>query len=140
MTVQEKARALRPLIEKAAVSLTDSDALEAVELFPEWAVGIEYATDFRFRYGGKLWRVRQTHISQIQYPPSIDTAALYMEIEKPGEGDSIDNPIIYNGNMKLILGKYYKQNDVVYYCIRDTGNPVYNNLSDLIDIYVEVAH
>lgn len=90
--------------------------------------------------GGKLWRVRQTHISQIQYPPSIDTAALYTEIEKPGEGDSIDNPIIYNGNMKLILGKYYKQNDVVYYYIRDTGNPVYNNLSDLIDIYVEVAH
>lgn len=140
MTVQDRARALRPLIEKGSGFLTDIDALKAIELFPAWEDGIEYVADSRIRYNEKLWRVRQTHISQIQYPPSIDTAALYTEIEKPGEGDSIDNPIIYNGNMKLILGKYYKQNDVVYYCIRDTGNPVYNNLSDLIDIYVEVAH
>ena len=32
MTPQEKARALRPMIEKAAVSLDDKDASEAVEL------------------------------------------------------------------------------------------------------------
>ena len=34
MTYTERARALRPYIEKAAVSLTDEDALQAVELFP----------------------------------------------------------------------------------------------------------
>lgn len=39
MRPQDKARALRPLIEKAAASLDDTDALEAPELFPAWAVG-----------------------------------------------------------------------------------------------------
>lgn len=34
MTPQEKARALRPLIEKAAASLTDADASMSAELFP----------------------------------------------------------------------------------------------------------
>lgn len=35
MTPQEKARALRPLIEKAAVSLDDADASMSAELFPQ---------------------------------------------------------------------------------------------------------
>lgn len=35
MTPQEKARALRPLIEKAAVSLSDADASLSAELFPQ---------------------------------------------------------------------------------------------------------
>ena len=33
----ERARALRPYIEQASKSLTDSDAAKAVELFPRWA-------------------------------------------------------------------------------------------------------
>ena len=37
MTYTERARALRPYIEKASTSLTDEDALQAVELFPQWA-------------------------------------------------------------------------------------------------------
>lgn len=35
MTPQEKARQLRPLIEKAAVSLDDADASMSAELFPQ---------------------------------------------------------------------------------------------------------
>ena len=35
MTYIERARALRPYIEKAATSLNDEDALQAVELFPQ---------------------------------------------------------------------------------------------------------
>lgn len=35
MTPQEKARALRPLIEKAAASLSDADASMSAELFPK---------------------------------------------------------------------------------------------------------
>lgn len=139
MTPQEKARALRPLIEKAAASLDDADALDGVELFKTWETDTEYKADERLRYDGKLWRVRQAHTSQAQYPPSIDTAALYAEVEKPGEGDTPDNPIAYNGNMALIAGKYYSQDGVVYHCIRDTVNPVYNALHDLVGLYVEVA-
>jgi hypothetical protein len=127
------------MIERAAASLTDEDALDGVELFPAWAAGVAYSADERIRYDGKLWRVRQAHTSQAQYPPRTDTASLYAEVEKPGDGDTPDNPIAYSGNMALINGKYYSQDGVVYRCIRDTVNPVYAALRDLVGLYVEVV-
>lgn len=80
----EKARALRALIEKAAVSLDDDDALEAVELFPAWAVGKAYAADERICYGEKLYRCVQSHTSQADWTPD-KTPALWTEVAKPGE-------------------------------------------------------
>ena len=41
--------------------------------------------------------------------------------------------------MELFEGLYYSQDGVTYLCIRSTGIPVYNNLADLVHIYVEVA-
>lgn len=134
----EKARKLRAMIEKAAASLDDGDALEAVELFPAWAVGTAYVADQRIRYGGKLYKVRQDHTSQADWLPDI-TPSLYAEVEKPGQGDTPDNPIPYNGNMELFEGKYYSEDGVVYRCFRSTGIPVYNRLADLVGIYVEVV-
>ena len=49
MTYTEKARALRPYIEKAATSLTDEDALQAVELFTQWVVWHNYVADDRLQ-------------------------------------------------------------------------------------------
>ena len=40
----------------------------------------------------------------------------------------------------LESGKYYLQDYVIYRCTRDTINPVYNALADLVGIYVEVEH
>jgi hypothetical protein len=129
---------LRDMMHKAAISLPDEDALEAVELFPAWAVETEYAVDQRFRYEGRLYRVVQTHTSQANWTPDI-APSLYAEVEKPGQGDTPENPIPYNNNMELIEAKYYSQFNVVYRCIRSTGIPVYNNLADLVGIYVEVV-
>ena len=64
MTYTERARELRPYIEKAAVSLADEDALQAVELFPKWVTGHAYAVDERLQYNGVLYRVIQAHTSQ----------------------------------------------------------------------------
>ena len=50
-----------------------------------------------------------------------------------------DDPIPYEGNMALENGKYYSRDGVVYRCTRDTGNPVFQALSDLVGLYVEVA-
>lgn len=36
-------------------------------------------------------------------------------------------------------GLYYTQDGVTYLCTRDTGIAVYNDLSDLVGIYVEEA-
>lgn len=84
MKPQDRARAIRPIIEKAAVSLPDEDALEAVELFPAWAADTAYPLDIRVRYGGKLYKCVQAHTSQTGWePPNVP--ALWTEVAKPGE-------------------------------------------------------
>lgn len=130
---------IRNLIYKASASLSDTDALEGIELFPAWETDTWYDLDKRIRHNGKLWKVRQGHTSSTLYEPgAVGSEALYAEVEKPGQGDTPDNPIPYNNNMELIEGKYYSQGGIVYVCIRSTGVAVYNNLADLVHIYVEV--
>ena len=138
MTPQQKARHLRPYIEKAVISLADEDALEAVELYPLWQTDKWYEVDARIRYQDVLYKCVQSHTSQTDWTPDL-TPALWEEVALPGEGEDADHPIPYNNNMALEEGKYYSQNGVVYRCIRDTINPVYNNLADLVGIYVEVV-
>jgi hypothetical protein len=41
--------------------------------------------------------------------------------------------------MALKNGKYYIQDGVIYLCNRDTGNPVYNALAELVGLYVEAV-
>ena len=79
-----KAYALRALIERAAASLSDTDALEAVELFPVWAADTSYEQGQRIRYGDKLYRCVQAHTAQIGWEPD-KTPALWTEVAKPGE-------------------------------------------------------
>ena len=85
---REKAFALRTLIEKASVSLSDEDALGGVELFPAWkageTTGINYAVGDRVRYEDKLYKCVQAHTSQIGWEPPV-TPALWTEVAKPGE-------------------------------------------------------
>ena len=79
MTYTERARALRPYIEKAVISLTDEDALQAVELFPQWVIDHAYAVDERLQYNGVLYRVVQAHTSQADWTPDI-TPALFVVV------------------------------------------------------------
>lgn len=80
----QRARQLRPIIEKAAESLPDEDALEAVELFPAWATGVSYTADERVSYADNLYRCVQSHTSQADWTPNA-TPALWTEVAKPGE-------------------------------------------------------
>jgi hypothetical protein len=75
----ERARALRPYIEKASISLPDEDALQAVELFPQWVVGHAYAVDERLQYHGVLYRVVQAHTAQADWTPDM-TPALFVVV------------------------------------------------------------
>jgi len=83
MTPQEKARQLRPMIVKASASLSDEDALSAVELFKPWASDTAYAVDERIRYGDKLFRCVQAHTSQADWTPDA-TPALWTEVAPEG--------------------------------------------------------
>ena len=79
MTYIERARVLRSYIEKAAISLTDEDALQAVELFPQWVVEHAYVVGERLQYNGVLYRVAQAHTSQADWTPDI-TPALFVVV------------------------------------------------------------
>lgn len=47
---RENAYKLRSIIEKASISLTDEDALQAVELYPLWLASTAYSMSKRIRY------------------------------------------------------------------------------------------
>lgn len=89
------------------------------------------------QYGGLLYKVTTAHTSQADWTP--DTAAtLFTRIDENHAGTEGD-PIPYEGNMALESGKYYMQDYAIYKCIRDTGNPVYHPLADLVGVYVEAV-
>lgn len=118
------------------IEVDDSTALRWIDFYPEWASGVSYTATFKVQHGDRLWRCMQGHTSQAGWEPE-NTPALWEEICETHSGE-LDDPIPYNNNMRLEVGKYYTQFDVVYRCTRDTGVPVYNNLSDLVGLYVEL--
>lgn len=134
---KEHAYKLREMIVKASVSLNDTDALQSIELFDLWKTATTYSENDRRRYNGKLYKCKQAHQSQSDWTPDV-SPSLWEEVAEPGQGDTPENPIHYNNNMELIKDKYYVQNDVIYLCFRDSDIAVYNDLSDLIGIYVYV--
>ena len=110
MTYTERARALRPYIEKASISLTDEDALQAVELFPQWVTGHAYVVDERLQYDGVLYRVVQAHTSQADWTPD-KTPALFVVVsldEWPEFVQPTGAHDAYNkGDKVMFEGKHY---------------------------------
>lgn len=134
MKYVENARKLRPIVEKAMQSIDGNEALTAKALYPQWAVNTAYSVGEKVQRSGKLWRVVQAHTSMTGWEPE-NAVSLWEQINETHSGE-LDDPIPYEGNMALVSGKHYVQNGVIYRCIRDTVNPVYNALSDLVGLYV----
>ena len=120
------------------LEVDDNTALRMTEFYPAWASGQAYTAGYKVQNGGKLWRCIQAHTSQDSWAPSTDTASLWERIDETHDGTQYE-PIPYDGSMALTAGLYYIQDGVIYLCTRDTGNPVYNALSELVGIYVEVS-
>ena len=118
------------------LDVDDNTALRMLPFYPEWAAGVSYAAGFKVQRDGKLWRVLQAHTSQASWEPE-NVASLWEQINETHTG-ALNDPIPYEGNMALISGLYYIQAGVIYRCNRDTVNPVYNPLADLVGIYVEI--
>ena len=129
------------LIRQQVNSLTvdDNTALRMKDFYPafESVIGQTVRQGFKFTHGGKLWRTEQPEMTiQEHYAPGMGTESLYSEVCETHAG-TLEDPIPYNGNMALESGKHYSQDGKVYRCTRDTGNPVYNALSELVGLYVE---
>lgn len=126
---------LRKIIEEAVQFLVDEIALQAMTLYPAWTEITAYNADYKVQRGNKLYKCLQAHTSQVGWEP--ENAASLWEVINETHSGTLENPIPYEGNMALVNGLYYVQNDIIYLCTRDTVNPVYNALNELVGIYVE---
>jgi hypothetical protein len=121
------------------LAVDDNTAFRMKNFYPNFTqiIGQTVKQGFKFTHGDKLYKTLQAELTIVaHYPPGIGTESLYAEICETHDGSKYD-PIPYSGNMALENGKYYTQDGVTYLCIRDTGNPVYNNLEDLVGLYVQ---
>lgn len=128
------------------LAVDDQTALRMQQYYPTFAEltgkTVKQGTKFRADDSddADLYKVIQPELTiQAHYPPGAGTEALYTRIDEQHDGTKYD-PIPYDGNMALESGKYYTQSGMTYLCSRDTVNPVYNALSELVGLYVEVVN
>ena len=128
------------------LTVDDQTALRMRRYYPTFAelVGQTVSQGTKFRVDDSedadLYKTIQQELTiQAHYPPGVGTESLYTRIDETHDGTKYD-PIPYAGNMALTTGLHYTQGGVTYLGNRDTVNPVYNALSELVGIYVEVVN
>lgn len=141
MTLTDLARQLRPLIEQAAASLPDEDAVQGVQLFPRWRAGLAVQVDERYQYSGVLYKVQQAHTTQEGWEPPA-TPALWAAVAADPQQGTVDAPIPAVRGMEYTYGLYYSDGGKVYLCKRtgeeDGGTVVLQYLPhELVGQYFE---
>ena len=136
----DEAKRMKPYIVNGAQALSDADALKVKTVYFFWKDlwGKTVKKGYKFRHRDKLYKTKQPSytFTETYVPGTTGTESLFEVIDETHAG-TIDDPIPYEGNMALVEGKYYSQDGKVYLCTRDTINPVYNALSELVGLYVE---
>ena len=82
MSLIERARQLRSLIETMAQGLEDTIALENIELFPMWEENKQYEVDIKVRYNNILYKCLQPHNSIQSWNPT-DAVSLWAKVLIP---------------------------------------------------------
>lgn len=80
--IRSKLEKLRQLIIKASASLSDTDALNGVELFAVWASDTDYAVGDRVSYEGTLYKCLTAHTSQSTWTPDA-SPSLWVRVDDP---------------------------------------------------------
>ena len=125
------------------MEVDDQTALRMIAYYPEWydLASKSYTAEkvgYKFVHAEKLYKTRQEkHTFSSAWVPGEGTESIYERIDEVHDGTKYD-PIPYDGNMVLENGKYYTQDSVTYICTRDSVNPVYHALADLVGLYVEI--
>lgn len=92
--------------------LTDAQALEVIDLYDQWTVGVTYPVDTRIRYGEKLYKCLQAHTSQADWIPTA-TPALWVEVAAEGEYREIkDNMLSTEAFAKGEVGWYQTKDNL----------------------------
>lgn len=119
------------------LEVDDNTALRMKQFYPtfESIVGQTVKKGFKFTHGDYLWATVKELTIQSHYPPGDGMESLYTKVNETHAG-TLEDPIPYDGNMALENGKYYSQNSTIYLCNRDTVNPVYHKLAELVGQFV----
>lgn len=125
-------------IKNVREALPDDMALEFVALYPTWEVNKELKTGDRIEYNNSLYKVKQTHITQIDWTPEV-ALTLFEPLDTVNDG-SLERPFIAASGMTYYKDKYYfdETDGKVYLCMRDdTGNgtTLYYMPHDLVGAY-----
>lgn len=67
-----------------ALDVDDTTALRMVEFYPEWTVGVGYATGFKVKYNGILYKTLTDHTSQEAWTPDV-SPSLFAKVLIPDE-------------------------------------------------------
>jgi hypothetical protein len=147
MTILEQARAIRAAMDKAGMMLSATQAASVVYLYENWDpfmknennewVTAHYNVGDRRRYDEVVYECRQEHDAQEIYTPDM-IPALWTRLDVEHVG-TLEDPIPFATGMEIFSGKYYIENEIIYLCSRDSQQPLYNNLSDLVGLYVELV-
>ena len=84
MNIVDRAKELRKVIEANAEVMTDEEALDYPELFPNWKTNTAYVVENKVRYLTILYKCVQAHTSQDDWTPDV-TPALWVNIAEPGD-------------------------------------------------------
>lgn len=119
------------------LTVDDKTALRMKQFYPTFdeIVGQKVKQGFKFRHGDYLWATVKELTIQSHYAPGDGMESLYTKVNETHAG-TLEDPIPYDGNMALENGKHYSQYSTIYKCNRDTVNPVYHKLSELVGQFV----
>lgn len=133
----ERAAELRPIIEAAAVSLSDGEAAKSPELITRWADHIGETVEAGDRRSDedadgvlRVYKVRegQGHTTQENWPPH-STPAMWTIINVDHAGTQ-DDPIPAARGMEYTYGLYYKDpEDTKLYLCERTGEQSSNKIT-----------
>ena len=141
---EEEAARILPIIREGLKTLDDEAALENTEYFADISelIGQKVNKGYRFRADNTLWRTEQPEYTfdGVHNPGDPGTESLFSRVALPSEEGTIDNPISYAVGMEITEGLYYTENEVLYLCNRSSGQPLYNTLSELVGLYVEIVN
>lgn len=141
----DAAKEQRKIFDEQGAFLTDEEALTVKAAYRQWeelvALFMVVKPGFRFVYEDQMYKTMQPEYTFVDtyVPGTQGTESLFAKIDEKHAG-TLEDPIPYDGNMALENGKYYCQDGVTYLCNRDTVNPVYNPLSELVGLYVETVN
>lgn len=83
MTKNEAKAFINSLVKMRGIA-TDSQAIKAPAVYPEWKEGVSYKKDERVLFEGVLYRVLMDHNSQFDWAPNV-TPSLFAKVLIPDE-------------------------------------------------------